>query len=93
MIFPLCIGDFLFSFIVGAEMSIWQSTTWSCIVIAGSAQKVRLYNRLDGGQYLILKSLKISVRDVTTTATSLTCFIFRFLRRSPSMQTNNTYPT
>ncbi|MGS4774705.1 branched-chain amino acid ABC transporter permease, partial [Klebsiella pneumoniae subsp. pneumoniae] len=41
-IMPLCIGDFLFSFIVGAlsvsaGMSVWQSTAWSAIVIAGSA--------------------------------------------------------
>ncbi|HCR0845101.1 TPA: AzlC family ABC transporter permease [Klebsiella aerogenes] len=41
-IMPLCIGDFPFSFIVGAlsvsaGMSVWQSTAWSAIVIAGSA--------------------------------------------------------
>lgn len=43
----LCIGDFPFSFIVGAlsvsaGMSIWQSTAWSTIVIAGSAQMLAL---------------------------------------------------
>ena len=42
-ILPLCIGDFPFSFIVGAlsvsaGMSIWQSTAWSTIVIAGSVK-------------------------------------------------------
>lgn len=35
-IMPLCIGDFPFSFIVGAlsvsaGMSVWQSTAWSAI--------------------------------------------------------------
>lgn len=43
----LCIGDFPFSFIVGAlsvsaGMSVWQSTAWSAIVIAGSAQMLAL---------------------------------------------------
>lgn len=46
-IMPLCIGDFPFSFIVGAlsvsaGMSVWQSTAWSAIVIAGSAQMLAL---------------------------------------------------
>lgn len=55
-ILPLCIGDFPFSFIVGAlsvsaGMSIWQSTAWSTIVIAGSAQMLAL-NMLKTGRAL-----------------------------------------
>ena len=55
-IMPLCIGDFPFSFIVGAlsvsaGMSVWQSTAWSAIVIAGSAQMLAL-NMLKTGATL-----------------------------------------
>ena len=55
-IMPLCIGDFPFSFIVGAlsvsaGMSVWQSTVWSAIVIAGSAQMLAL-NMLKTGATL-----------------------------------------
>ncbi|WP_305830957.1 AzlC family ABC transporter permease [Photobacterium leiognathi] len=46
-IFPLCVGRFTFSFIVGAisinaGMSVLQSTLWSLTVFAGSAQMVAL---------------------------------------------------
>ncbi|WP_305842590.1 AzlC family ABC transporter permease [Photobacterium leiognathi] len=46
-IFPLCVGAFPFSFIVGAisinaGMSVLQSTLWSMTVFAGSAQMVAL---------------------------------------------------
>lgn len=46
-IFPLCIGAFPFSFIVGAisinaGMSVTESTLWSFTVFAGSAQMVAL---------------------------------------------------
>ncbi|WP_318450899.1 AzlC family ABC transporter permease [Photobacterium leiognathi] len=46
-IFPLCVGAFPFSFIVGAisinaGMSVLQSTLWSLTVFAGSAQMVAL---------------------------------------------------
>ncbi|CAH0537603.1 AzlC family ABC transporter permease [Vibrio marisflavi] len=46
-IFPLCVGNFPFSFIVGtisvhAGMSVFQSTMWSLTVFAGSAQMVAL---------------------------------------------------
>lgn len=57
-VMPLCIGDFPFSFIVGAlsvslGMSVWQSTAWSCIVIAGSAQMLAL-NMLKTGTSLVV---------------------------------------
>ena len=74
-ILPLCIGDFPFSFIVGAlsvsaGMSIWQSTAWSTIVIAGSAQMLAL-NMLKTGASLgviIFTTLIINLRHVLYSA-------------------------
>ncbi|CAM7194737.1 putative branched-chain amino acid permease (azaleucine resistance) [Klebsiella pneumoniae] len=74
-IMPLCIGDFLFSFIVGAlsvsaGMSVWQSTAWSAIVIAGSAQMLAL-NMLKTGATLgviIFTTLIINLRHVLYSA-------------------------
>lgn len=74
-IMPLCIGDFPFSFIVGAlsitmGMSVWQSTTWSCIVIAGSAQMVAL-NMLKTGANLgiiILTTFIVNLRHILYSA-------------------------
>ena len=62
-IFPLCIGAFPFSFIVGAisinvGMSVLQSTLWSLTVFAGSAQMVALG--------LVQSSTEIVVIFVTT---------------------------
>ncbi|HCD3712649.1 TPA: AzlC family ABC transporter permease [Klebsiella pneumoniae] len=72
---PLCIGDFPFSFIVGAlsvsaGMSVWQSTAWSAIVIAGSAQMLAL-NMLKTGATLgviIFTTLIINLRHVLYSA-------------------------
>ncbi|WP_277973309.1 AzlC family ABC transporter permease [Pantoea agglomerans] len=74
-VMPLCIGDFPFSFIVGAlsvsaGMSIWQSTAWSCIVIAGSAQMLAL-NMLKAGASLgviIFTTFIINLRHVLYSA-------------------------
>ena len=74
-IMPLCIGDFPFSFIVGAlsviaGMSVWQSTAWSAIVIAGSAQMLAL-NMLKTGATLgviIFTTLIINLRHVLYSA-------------------------
>ncbi|HFZ8994617.1 TPA: AzlC family ABC transporter permease [Citrobacter freundii] len=74
-IMPLCIGDFPFSFIVGAlsvsaGMSVWQSTAWSTIVIAGSAQMLAL-NMLKTGASLgviIFTTLIINLRHVLYSA-------------------------
>ncbi|MBC6556661.1 AzlC family ABC transporter permease [Citrobacter braakii] len=74
-VMPLCIGDFPFSFIVGAlsvsaGMSVWQSTTWSCIVIAGSAQMLAL-NMIKTGASLgiiIFTTLIINLRHVLYSA-------------------------
>lgn len=74
-IMPLCIGDFPFSFIVGAlsvsaGMSIWQSTAWSTIVIAGSAQMLAL-NMLKTGASLgviVFTTLTINLRHVLYSA-------------------------
>ncbi|HCI6159329.1 TPA: AzlC family ABC transporter permease, partial [Klebsiella pneumoniae] len=71
----LCIGDFPFSFIVGAlsvsaGMSVWQSTAWSAIVIAGSAQMLAL-NMLKTGATLgviIFTTLIINLRHVLYSA-------------------------
>ncbi|MEC6906535.1 AzlC family ABC transporter permease [Photobacterium piscicola] len=62
-IFPLCVGAFPFSFIVGAisinaGMSVLQSTLWSLTVFAGSAQMVALG--------LIQSSTEIIVIFITT---------------------------
>ncbi|WP_220980044.1 AzlC family ABC transporter permease, partial [Klebsiella pneumoniae] len=70
-----CIGDFPFSFIVGAlsvsaGMSVWQSTAWSAIVIAGSAQMLAL-NMLKTGATLgviIFTTLIINLRHVLYSA-------------------------
>ncbi len=75
VIMPLCIGDFPFSFIVGAlsvsaGMSVWQSTAWSAIVIAGSAQMLAL-NMLKTGATLgviIFTTLIINLRHVLYSA-------------------------
>lgn len=72
---PLCIGDFPFSFIVGAlsvsaGMSVWQSTAWSAIAIAGSAQMLAL-NMLKTGATLgviIFTTLIINLRHVLYSA-------------------------
>ncbi|HBV3888901.1 AzlC family ABC transporter permease, partial [Klebsiella pneumoniae] len=69
------IGDFPFSFIVGAlsvsaGMSVWQSTAWSAIVIAGSAQMLAL-NMLKTGATLgviIFTTLIINLRHVLYSA-------------------------
>lgn len=74
-VMPLCIGDFPFSFIIGAlsvsaGMSIWQSTAWSCIVIAGSAQMLAL-NMLKAGVSLgviIFTTFIINLRHVLYSA-------------------------
>ncbi|MFH7237795.1 AzlC family ABC transporter permease [Klebsiella pneumoniae] len=74
-IMSLCIGDFPFSFIVGAlsvsaGMSVWQSTAWSAIVIAGSAQMLAL-NMLKTGATLgviIFTTLIINLRHVLYSA-------------------------
>ena len=74
-IMPLCIGDFTYSFIVGAlsvsaGMSVWQSTAWSAIVIAGSAQMLAL-NMLKTGATLgviIFTTLIINLRHVLYSA-------------------------
>lgn len=74
-IMPLCIGDFPSSFIVGAlsvsaGMSVWQSTAWSTIVIAGSAQMLAL-NMLKTGASLgviIFTTLIINLRHVLYSA-------------------------
>lgn len=74
-VMPLCVGDFPFSFIVGAlsvsaGMSVWQSTAWSCIVIAGSAQMLAL-NMLKGGASLaviIFTTFIINLRHVLYSA-------------------------
>lgn len=74
-IMPLFIGDFPFSFIVGAlsvsaGMSVWQSTAWSAIVIAGSAQMLAL-NMLKTGATLgviIFTTLIINLRHVLYSA-------------------------
>ncbi|MFP1751887.1 AzlC family ABC transporter permease [Lonsdalea quercina] len=74
-VMPLCIGDFPFSFIVGAlsvsmGMSVWQSTAWSCIVIAGSAQMLAL-NMLKAGASLgviIFTTFVINLRHVLYSA-------------------------
>ncbi len=74
-VMPLCIGDFPFSFIVGAlsvsmGMSVWQSTAWSCIVIAGSAQMLAL-NMLQSGASLgviIFTTFVINLRHVLYSA-------------------------
>lgn len=74
-IIPLCIGDFPFSFIVGAlsvsmGMSVWQSTAWSCIVIAGSAQMLAL-NMLKTGASLgviIFTTFVINLRHILYSA-------------------------
>lgn len=74
-VMPLCIGDFPFSFIVGAlsvsmGMSVWQSTAWSCIVIAGSAQMLAL-NMLKTGASLgviIFTTFVINLRHVLYSA-------------------------
>ena len=74
-IMPLCIGEFQFSFIVGAlsvsaGMSVWQSTAWSAIVIAGSAQMLAL-NMLKTGATLgviIFTTLIINLRHVLYSA-------------------------
>ncbi|MBX4563581.1 branched-chain amino acid ABC transporter permease [Klebsiella pneumoniae] len=68
-------GDFPFSFIVGAlsvsaGMSVWQSTAWSAIVIAGSAQMLAL-NMLKTGATLgviIFTTLIINLRHVLYSA-------------------------
>ena len=74
-IMPLCIGDFPFSFIVGAlsvsaGLSVWQRTAWSAIVIAGSAQMLAL-NMLKTGATLgviIFTTLIINLRHVLYSA-------------------------
>ncbi|WP_442797087.1 AzlC family ABC transporter permease [Pantoea vagans] len=74
-VMPLCIGDFPFSFIVGAlsvsaGMSVWQSTAWSCIVIAGSAQMLAV-NMLKTGASLgviIFTTFVINLRHVLYSA-------------------------
>ncbi|KAF1366588.1 AzlC family ABC transporter permease [Yokenella regensburgei] len=74
-VMPLCIGDFPFSFIVGAlsvslGMSVWQSTAWSCIVIAGSAQMLAL-NMLKTGTSLgviIFTTFVINLRHILYSA-------------------------
>ncbi|HHB1427567.1 TPA: AzlC family ABC transporter permease [Serratia odorifera] len=74
-IMPLCIGDFPFSFIVGAlsvstGMSIWQSTAWSCIVIAGSAQMLAV-NMIKAGAsigVIVLTTLIINLRHILYSA-------------------------
>lgn len=74
-VMPLCIGDFPFSFIVGAlstdmGMSVWQSTAWSCIVIAGSAQMLAL-NMLKTGANLgviIFTTFIINLRHILYSA-------------------------
>jgi len=75
LIMPLCIGDFPFSFIVGAlsvsmGMSIWQSTSWSFIVIAGSAQLLAL-NMIKTGSGLaviIFTTFIINLRHILYSA-------------------------
>lgn len=74
-IMPLCIGAFPFSFIVGAlsvsaGMSIWQSTAWSCIVIAGSAQMLALdmIKTGTGLGVIIFTTLIINLRHVLYSA-------------------------
>lgn len=74
-IIPLCIGDFPFSFIVGAlsigaGMTVWQSTSWSLIVIAGSSQMVAL-NLLNTGAsigIIVLTTAIINLRHVLYSA-------------------------
>ncbi|MGI8207286.1 AzlC family ABC transporter permease [Klebsiella pneumoniae] len=72
-IMPLCIGDFPFSLLalsVSAGMSVWQSTAWSAIVIAGSAQMLAL-NMLKTGATLgviIFTTLIINLRHVLYSA-------------------------
>lgn len=74
-VMPLCIGDFPFSFIVGAlsvsaGMIVWQSTAWSCIVIAGSAQMLAV-NMLKTGASLgviIFTTFVINLRHVLYSA-------------------------
>ncbi|QGH62050.1 AzlC family ABC transporter permease [Serratia proteamaculans] len=74
-VMPLCIGDFPFSFIVGAlsvsaGMSVWQSTAWSCIVIAGSAQMLALNMMKTGASLgvIIFTTLIINLRHVLYSA-------------------------
>lgn len=70
-IIPLCIGDFPFSFIVGAlsigaGMTVWQSTSWSLFVIAGSSQMVAL-NLLNTGAsigIIVLTTMIINLRHI-----------------------------
>lgn len=86
-IMPLCIGDFPFSFIVGAlsvsaGMSVWQSTAWSAIVIAGSAQMLAL-NMLKTGATLgviIFTTLIINLRHVLVSGPALLAGYRRRLR-------------
>ncbi|MDS1618984.1 AzlC family ABC transporter permease [Escherichia coli] len=74
-IMPLCIGDFPFSFIVGAlsigaGMTVWQSTSWSLIVLAGSSQMVAL-DLLNTGTsigVIVLTTLIINLRHVLYSA-------------------------
>ncbi|BEM76413.1 branched-chain amino acid ABC transporter permease [Serratia marcescens] len=74
-VLPLCIGDFPFSFIVGAlsvslGMSVWQSTAWACIVVAGSAQMVVL-NMIKTGTglgILIITTFIINLRHILYSA-------------------------
>lgn len=74
-VMPLCIGDFPFSFIVGAlsvslGMSVWQSTVWSCIVIAGSAQMLALDMLKTGASLgvIFFTTLIINLRHVLYSA-------------------------
>jgi len=74
-ILPLCVGNIPFSFIVGAlsigaGMSVWQSTAWSTIVIAGSAQMLAL-NMLQTGAsigIIVLTTFIINLRHVLYSA-------------------------
>ncbi|AOJ73454.1 MULTISPECIES: AzlC family ABC transporter permease [Burkholderia] len=74
-IFPLCVGNFPFSFIVGAlsvtaGMSVWQSTAWAGIVIAGSSQMLALNMLKIGGSLgvVILTTAVINLRHVLYSA-------------------------
>ena len=78
-IMPLCIGDFPFSFIVGAlsvsaGMSVWQSTAWSAIVIAGSAQMLAL-NMLKTGATLGVIIFAIVVPQIKSQACTVAAVV------------------
>ncbi|MBD1576492.1 MULTISPECIES: AzlC family ABC transporter permease [Vibrio] len=74
-IFPLCVGAFPFSFIVGAVsinagMTVFQSTMWSMTVFAGSAQMVALGLVQSSSEMLVimLTTFVINLRHVLYSA-------------------------